>query len=58
MSPNSSRHSTASDALYAKAGTLIEALPWLEQYAGKTMVVKYGGNAMLSDELKLSLIHI
>lgn len=52
MSPHTSRHSTAKAELYAKASTLIEALPWLEQYAGKTMVVKYGGNAMLNDELK------
>jgi len=46
------RHSTTLNELYAKAGTLIEALPWLEQYAGKTIVVKYGGNAMLNDDLK------
>jgi acetylglutamate kinase len=52
VSPHTSRHSTAKAELYAKASTLIEALPWLEQYAGKTMVVKYGGNAMLNDELK------
>nr|NLI50859.1 acetylglutamate kinase [Propionibacterium sp.] len=52
MSPHTSRHSTGKAELYAKAGTLIEALPWLEQYAGKVLVVKYGGNAMLNDELK------
>lgn len=40
------------DAAIAKAGTLIEALPWLEQYAGKIIVIKYGGNAMIDDELK------
>ncbi len=39
-------------AAIAKAGTLIEALPWLEQYAGKTVVIKYGGNAMIDDNLK------
>lgn len=44
-----------SDA-YAKAGTLIEALPWLAKYAGATMVVKYGGNAMVSDELKRAFV--
>lgn len=38
--------------LVAKAGTLIEALPWLMQYAGKIVVIKYGGNAMIDDELK------
>jgi len=52
VSPHTSRHSTAKAELYVKAGTLIEALPWLEQYAGKVLVVKYGGNAMLNDELK------
>ena len=41
-------------ALVAKAGTLIEALPWLMQYAGKIVVIKYGGNAMIDDELKLA----
>ncbi|MGB7963062.1 MAG: acetylglutamate kinase [Propionicimonas sp.] len=39
------------DAL-TKAAILIEALPWLEQYVGKVMVIKYGGNAMVDDELK------
>lgn len=36
----------------SKAAILIEALPWLERYVGKTIVVKYGGNAMVDDELK------
>jgi len=36
----------------AKAATLAEALPWLEKYHGKTIVVKYGGNAMTDDTLK------
>ncbi|MDG6102930.1 acetylglutamate kinase [Dactylosporangium aurantiacum] len=35
-----------------KANTLIEALPWLERFSGSTIVVKYGGNAMLDNELK------
>jgi len=35
-----------------KAAILIEALPWLERYVGKTMVIKYGGNAMIDDGLK------
>ena len=35
----------------SKAAILIEALPWLESYVGKTIVVKYGGNAMVDDEL-------
>jgi len=33
-------------------GTLIEALPYLRDFKGKTVVVKYGGNAMLNDDLK------
>jgi acetylglutamate kinase len=36
----------------AKAATLAEALPWLKVYHGKTIVVKYGGNAMTDDALK------
>ena len=40
------------DALVDKASTLIEALPWLAQYAGKVVVIKYGGNAMINDALK------
>jgi acetylglutamate kinase len=35
-----------------KAAVLTEALPWLKQFHGKTVVVKYGGNAMVDDKLK------
>ena len=35
-----------------KASVLAEALPWLEQFRGATVVVKYGGNAMTDDSLK------
>lgn len=35
-----------------KAEVLIEALPWLEEFFGKTIVIKYGGNAMVNDHLK------
>ncbi|GII24404.1 acetylglutamate kinase [Planosporangium mesophilum] len=35
-----------------KATTLIEALPWLTEFHGATVVVKYGGNAMVDQELK------
>ncbi|NYD66430.1 acetylglutamate kinase [Agromyces atrinae] len=38
----------------AKAGTLIEALPWLKRFHGETVVVKFGGNAMVSEELQRS----
>ena len=35
-----------------KALTLIEALPWLERFHGKTVVIKFGGNAMIDEDLK------
>lgn len=38
-------------AMLAKAQTLTEALPYLQRYAGKTFVVKYGGHAMGDPEL-------
>ena len=37
-----------------KAATLIDALPWLERFHGKVVVVKYGGNAMTSPQLQRS----
>jgi acetylglutamate kinase len=36
----------------ATAAALVEALPWLEQFHGRTVVVKYGGNAMIDDALR------
>ncbi|OIO55221.1 MAG: acetylglutamate kinase [Alphaproteobacteria bacterium CG_4_10_14_0_2_um_filter_63_37] len=36
------------------ASTLIEALPYIQQFSGKTIVIKYGGNAMVEEELKHS----
>jgi len=36
----------------AKAATLIEALPWLARLHGATVVIKYGGNAMVDPELQ------
>ena len=38
----------------AKAGTLIEALPWLERFHGQTVVIKYGGHAMTDDALRVA----
>ncbi|MCL2766542.1 MAG: acetylglutamate kinase [Peptococcaceae bacterium] len=35
-----------------KAAVLVEALPYIANFHGKTVVVKYGGHAMISDELK------
>jgi acetylglutamate kinase len=40
------------DQALAKAATLVDALPWLERFHGKVVVVKYGGNAMTSPELQ------
>jgi acetylglutamate kinase len=37
---------------FLKASVLIEALPWLQRFYGKVVVVKYGGNAMIDPELK------
>jgi acetylglutamate kinase len=36
----------------AKAATLVDALPWLERFHGKVVVIKYGGNAMTSPDLQ------
>ncbi|WP_332642565.1 acetylglutamate kinase [Aeromicrobium sp.] len=38
----------------AKAATLAQALPWLKKYHGKVIVVKYGGNAMTDESLKMA----
>ena len=40
------------NAVIAKAEILIEALPYIQSLAGKTVVIKYGGNAMINDTLK------
>jgi len=39
-----------------KAEILIEALPYIQALAGKTVVIKYGGSAMITDELKNSVV--
>lgn len=35
-----------------RAKVLVQALPYIQKYSGQTIVVKYGGNAMINDELK------
>lgn len=40
------------DTAAQKAAVLAEALPWLQRFHGSTVVVKYGGNAMLDEQLK------
>ena len=44
------------ETLIKKAGILVEALPYIQKFSGKLVVVKYGGNAMLSEELKHSVM--
>ena len=39
-----------------RANILVQALPYIKKYAGATIVVKYGGNAMLDDELKSAVM--
>lgn len=41
---------------HVKAQILIEALPYIQSLAGKTVVIKYGGNAMLDESLKSSVM--
>jgi acetylglutamate kinase len=45
---------TAAGLLRAQdtAAALIEALPWIQRFAGTTMVIKYGGNAMINEDLR------
>lgn len=44
------------EELIKKAGILIEALPYIQKLSGKTIVIKYGGNAMISEELRQSVM--
>jgi acetylglutamate kinase len=39
-----------------KANILSQALPYIQEYNGKTVVIKYGGNAMINEELKDTVI--
>ncbi len=40
-----------------KAHVLVQALPYIQKYYGRTVVVKYGGNAMINEELKDAVMH-
>ena len=40
----------------SKVETMLEAMPYLSKYAGKIVVIKYGGNAMINEELKANVI--
>ncbi len=44
------------DTEQAKAEVLIEALPYIQKFNGKTIIVKYGGSAMVDEELKKKVI--
>jgi acetylglutamate kinase len=49
------RNTTArNNAARPKAQTLVDALPWLSRFHGKTVVIKYGGHAMTDEELRRS----
>jgi len=39
-----------------RADVLVSALPYIQKFAGKTVVVKYGGNAMINEDLKAAVI--
>ncbi len=51
--PEFSRN-VSQDQAAAKAAVLIEALPWLKRFHDEIIVVKFGGNAMVDDDLKRS----
>ena len=40
-----------------QAQTLVEALPYIQKFTGKTIVIKYGGNAMINDELRQAVMN-
>ena len=39
-----------------RSTVLVEALPYIQKWYGKTIVIKYGGNAMISEELRSAVI--
>ncbi|MEV4928008.1 acetylglutamate kinase [Streptomyces roseoverticillatus] len=45
-------NSEARTVISSKARTVIEALPWLRRFHGRTVVIKFGGNAMVDEDLK------
>ncbi|MFQ3548498.1 MAG: acetylglutamate kinase [Armatimonadota bacterium] len=44
------------DCTAEQANILVQALPYIQKYSGKTVVIKYGGNAMIDEDLKRSVI--
>ena len=45
-------HQDESSVVELKARTLIESLPWLQRFHGKVVVIKFGGNAMVDEQLQ------
>ena len=39
-----------------RARILVHALPYIQEYTGKVVVIKYGGNAMINEDLKDSVM--
>ena len=39
-----------------RAQVLIQAMPYIKKFSGETVVVKYGGNAMINEELKSAVM--
>ena len=50
------REPSSSVDAHVKASALIESLPWLKRFSGTTIVVKFGGNAMVDDALQRSFV--
>src|SRR3546814_11688323 len=48
---------TSTHSSTVKADVLSEALPYIRRFHGKTVVIKYGGNAMTEEELQRSFAH-
>ncbi|WP_196594442.1 acetylglutamate kinase [Pectinatus sottacetonis] len=40
-----------------KASILVDALPYIQNFYGETIIIKYGGNAMINDDLKNKVMH-
>ena len=47
-----SRPAVSARVAAQQAATLIDALPWLQRFSGKVVVIKYGGNAMTAPQLQ------
>jgi acetylglutamate kinase len=47
-----SKPAVSAEVASQQAATLVDALPWLQRFSGKVVVIKYGGNAMTAPELQ------